>query len=50
LACRAEALVLTAMPCGGMAECGVCAVKTAAGWQSACKDGPVFDFASLELE
>jgi dihydroorotate dehydrogenase electron transfer subunit len=50
LTCRAEALVVTAMPCGGLADCGVCAVKTAAGWHLACKDGPVFDFASLELE
>jgi len=49
LACRAEVLILTAMPCGGTADCGVCAIKTAAGWRLACKDGPVFDFASLEL-
>ena len=49
LAPAAEVLVLTAMPCGGTAECGVCAVKTIQGWHYACKDGPVFDFNSLEL-
>ena len=49
LAPATEVLVLTAMPCGGTAECGVCAVKTIQGWRYACKDGPVFDFTSLEL-
>lgn len=34
--------------CGGMAECGVCAVKTRAGWTLACKDGPVYDLDALE--
>lgn len=49
LACAAEVLLLADMPCGGLAECGVCAVKTHTGWRYACKDGPVFDFATLEL-
>jgi NAD(P)H-flavin reductase len=49
LACAAEALVVSNMPCGGMADCGVCAVITRLGWKYACKDGPVFDFNTLEL-
>jgi hypothetical protein len=42
-----EALVLTPMPCGGMAECGVCAVTVRRGWKLTCKDGPVFDLDEL---
>jgi dihydroorotate dehydrogenase electron transfer subunit len=49
LSSLAEILVLTPMPCGGVADCGVCAVKTTRGWRYACKDGPVFDFNTLEL-
>jgi hypothetical protein len=49
LGCTAEALVVTAMPCGGAADCGVCAIKTKIGWRYACKDGPVFELAALEL-
>jgi dihydroorotate dehydrogenase electron transfer subunit len=41
--CPAEVLVIAPMPCGGMAECGVCAVHTHQGWRLACKDGPVFE-------
>jgi len=48
LPCPAEILVTGPMPCGGVAECGVCAVKTRRGWTFACKDGPVYDFNSLE--
>ena len=43
----AQALIVTPMPCGGMAECGVCAVTVRRGWKMACKDGPVFDLADL---
>ncbi len=41
----AQLLVETPMPCGGLAECGACAVelRTSTGFQLACKDGPVFD-------
>jgi hypothetical protein len=42
-----EVLVVTPMPCGGVAECGVCAVTTRRGWKMACKDGPVFDLDEL---
>lgn len=48
LPCPAQALILTAMPCGGVAECGVCAVPARRGWKMACKDGPVFDLDTLD--
>jgi hypothetical protein len=44
---EAQALVITPMPCGGIAECGVCAVTARRGWKLACKDGPVFDLTEL---
>jgi dihydroorotate dehydrogenase electron transfer subunit len=44
----AQALVMTPYPCGGIADCGVCAVRTRRGWKLACKDGPVFDLNELE--
>jgi len=43
----AQALVVTPMPCGGMASCGVCAVRVRRGWKMACKDGPVFRLGDL---
>ena len=46
-ALNAQVLVGTAMPCGGLAECGICAVRTSRSWMLACKDGPVFDLASF---
>lgn len=46
----AQALLLGPMPCGGIAECGVCAVRTTRGWQHACSDGPIFDLNNLEVE
>jgi dihydroorotate dehydrogenase electron transfer subunit len=45
--CPAEALVQVPIPCGGMAACGVCAVRTTQGWRLACKDGPVFNLDIL---
>jgi dihydroorotate dehydrogenase electron transfer subunit len=48
LPCPAQVLIHTAMPCAGMAECGVCAVPTRRGWKLACQDGPVFDLSILE--
>ena len=44
---EAQALVVTSMPCGGLADCGVCAVTVRRGWKMACKDGPVFDLDEL---
>ncbi|NUQ84648.1 MAG: hypothetical protein HUU11_08035 [Anaerolineales bacterium] len=40
---EAQALIHTPIPCGGIAECGVCAVTLRSGWRLACKEGPVFD-------
>lgn len=42
-----QALVRTAIVCGGIGECGVCAVKTNSGWSLGCKDGPVYDLEIL---
>lgn len=38
----AQVLIRTPVPCGGVAECGVCAVTLKSGWKMACKEGPVF--------
>ena len=43
----AQVLVRTPVPCGGIAECGVCAVTLKSEWKLACKDGPVFDWGEL---
>jgi hypothetical protein len=49
LSIPAQALVHTAMPCGGSAECGACAVGLRRrAYALACKDGPVFDLNELE--
>jgi len=37
-----QVLIHTQMPCRGMGECGICAVKTRRGRRLACADGPVF--------
>jgi hypothetical protein len=43
-----QALIVAAMPCAGLADCGVCAVLTGGrSWKMACKDGPVFDLKDL---
>jgi dihydroorotate dehydrogenase electron transfer subunit len=47
LHCPAQALVLAQMPCGGLAECGVCAVPSQSGWKLACEDGPVFNLQEI---
>jgi hypothetical protein len=44
---EAQVLVYTPVPCGGVAECGVCAVITKSSWRLACKDGPVFDLREI---
>jgi hypothetical protein len=35
------------MPCGGLAECGVCALPAHRGWKLLCKDGPVLELGEL---
>ena len=47
LPCQGQALVLAPMPCGGLAECGACAVPVGRSWKLACQDGPVFDLDAL---
>ena len=47
--CEAQVLVETPVPCGGIADCGVCAVMTKSNWKMACKDGPVFDLNDFPL-
>ena len=44
---ESQVLVRTPIPCGGLAECGVCAITTRSGWIMGCKDGPVFDWKEL---
>lgn len=38
-----QILVRAPMPCGGLAECGVCALSNDYHWKTVCKDGPVFN-------
>ena len=42
-----QVLVRTPMPCRGLAECGVCSVRTKKGWKYACIDGPVFPLQEI---
>lgn len=46
----AQVLVRVPMPCGALAECGVCSVRLRRGIGLACDDGPVFDLGLLDLE
>ncbi len=46
---KVEALVRTPLACGGIAECGVCALPIRRSWALGCKEGPVFDFSRLEF-
>ena len=43
LPCPVQALISLPMPCGGLADCGACAVLLRRGWKLACVDGPVFE-------
>jgi NAD(P)H-flavin reductase len=45
---ESQILVRTAIPCGGAAECGICAVTLRSSWKLACKHGPVFHWNELE--
>jgi len=44
---EAQILIRAPMPCGALAECGVCTVESHRGLLLACKDGPVFDLKDL---
>lgn len=41
---QGQVLVRAPMPCGAIAECGVCSITIRHEWKMICKDGPVFDF------
>ena len=43
----AQVLVGTPVPCGGIADCGVCAITLNSEWKLGCKDGPVFDWRDV---
>lgn len=43
----AQVLVAADMPCAGIADCGICAVKTRRGYKLSCHDGPVFQLGEL---
>jgi NAD(P)H-flavin reductase len=43
----AQVLVRTPLPCGGLADCGACAVGAGRDQWLACKDGPVFTWQEL---
>jgi NAD(P)H-flavin reductase len=43
----AQVLVRAPMPCGALAECGVCALTIRHEWKMVCKDGPVFELNSI---
>ena len=47
LPARTQILLSTPMPCGGLGDCGVCALKAKRGYKLACVDGPVFDLGEL---
>ena len=44
---EAQGLILAPMPCGGLADCGACALSVASESKWICKDGPVFDLFDL---
>lgn len=44
---EAQILIRTPVPCGGIADCGVCAVTLRSNWKLACKDGPVFNLNEI---
>jgi hypothetical protein len=48
LSCPAQVLIYAPMPCGGLADCGVCAIAARRGWKLVCKDGPVFNLDQLQ--
>jgi hypothetical protein len=44
---EAQVLVRASMPCGALAECGVCAITIRHEWRMICKEGPVFEIKDL---
>lgn len=39
---QAQVLIITSMPCGGLAQCGVCSIEVKGEMMLVCEDGPVF--------
>lgn len=44
---EAQVLIRAPMPCGTLAECGICALTIHHEWKMICKDGPVFEIQEL---
>lgn len=44
---EAQVLIRAPMPCGALADCGVCALSLHHDWKMICKDGPVFALKDL---
>jgi hypothetical protein len=44
---EAQILIHAPMPCGGVAECGVCALNLGHEWKMICKEGPVFNLSDV---
>lgn len=44
---KGQVLVRAPMPCGALAECGVCALRFRHEWKMICKEGPVFAMKDL---
>ena len=42
-----QVMIRTPMPCRGVGDCGVCAVKTRSGWRNTCTNGPVFPLSEV---
>lgn len=45
--CEAQVLVRALMPCGALADCGVCALILHHEWKMICREGPVFGLREL---
>lgn len=43
-----QVLIRAPMPCGALAECGVCALTIDYHWKMICKEGPVFEMGELK--
>ncbi len=44
---EAQILIRAPMPCGGIADCGVCALTIRHDMRLICKEGPVFDLMDI---
>ena len=44
---RGQVLARAPMPCGALAECGVCSLLLRSEWKQICRDGPVFELSDL---